>query len=271
MGREEDTARRFVHVVPGPPDPLDPARHRERRADLDHQVDGAHVDPQLQRAGRHDPRQATLLERLLDDETLLAGHRAVVGAHQLLAGELVEAVGKPFGEPAAVDEDDRAPVGPDQLEDPWLDRRPDARPPLWLGSGPAGRRLGCDRLAGAAHLLDRHDHLELQGLAHPGIDDGDRARRGGGLPDRHAGRQLASTQEGGDRFERALGRGKADPLRPPSAMSATCGGRSASASSRSRERARWAPRLVPARAWISSTITHSTLRSVCRAAEVRMR
>ena len=43
------------------------------------------------------------------------------------------------------------------------------------------------------------------------------------------------------------------------------------ASRRSSERPRWAPRLVPATAWTSSTITVSTLRRISRACEVSMR
>ena len=48
-------------------------------------------------------------------------------------------------------------------------------------------------------------------------------------------------------------------------------GRSASASKRSSVRARWAPRLVWATAWISSTITHSAPVSISRACDVSMR
>ena len=42
------------------------------------------------------------------------------------------------------------------------------------------------------------------------------------------------------------------------------GGRSQSAASRSRDTARWAPRLLPANAWISSTMTVSTVPSIRR-------
>ena len=48
-------------------------------------------------------------------------------------------------------------------------------------------------------------------------------------------------------------------------------GRGARSSSRSRDSARCAPRLVPTRAWISSTITVSTEASIARACEVRSR
>ena len=47
--------------------------------------------------------------------------------------------------------------------------------------------------------------------------------------------------------------------------------RRSSASSRSSDRARWAPRLVPASACTSSTITVCTERSMSRAAEVSIR
>ena len=50
-----------------------------------------------------------------------------------------------------------------------------------------------------------------------------------------------------------------------------CGGRSVTASRRSSESARWAPRLVGARAWISSTITVSTPASVSAADDVSIR
>ena len=48
-------------------------------------------------------------------------------------------------------------------------------------------------------------------------------------------------------------------------------GRSSSSSRRSRERARWAPRFVPATAWTSSMITVSTPRRDSRACEVSIR
>ncbi len=50
-----------------------------------------------------------------------------------------------------------------------------------------------------------------------------------------------------------------------------CAGHSRRASRRSRLRARWAPRLVPATAWTSSRMTVSTSRRISRAREVSMR
>ena len=59
------------------------------------------------RLGRDQGRQAAGLQLLLDLEALLPRDAAVVGADQLLAGELVEALREPLGEAAAVDEHDR--------------------------------------------------------------------------------------------------------------------------------------------------------------------
>ena len=120
-----------------------------------------------------------------------------------------------------------------------------------------GRRAATrlvDDLAELAHVVDRHDHLDLERLAHAGVDDGDRP-----------GRAAARREPPRKRAISSSGRWVADsPMR--------CGGpRRRPRSSRSRVSARWAPRLVAARAWISSTITASTPRSVSRACEVSMR
>ena len=72
-----------------------------------------------------------------------------------------------------------------------------------------------------------------------------------------------AAEEAGDLVERPL-RG-----RQPDALERPCIGDAAS--SRSRDSARCAPRLVPATAWISSTITCSTPRRISRACEVSSR
>ena len=126
---------------------------------------------------------------------------------ELLAGELVEAGGEAFGQPAGVHEHDRRAVGPDQLEHLGMDRRPDRR----LGRRGARRRrpehqrhplrrLGDVREV--RHVLHRHDDLDLHRLAEPCVHDrhGTRAARG------------LSAQEPRDLLERTLGRGQADPL-----------------------------------------------------------
>jgi len=58
----EDLARADrIDRVPGAPDALQTARHRGWRLDLHDQVDGAHVNAQLERAGRHQAAQRAAL------------------------------------------------------------------------------------------------------------------------------------------------------------------------------------------------------------------
>ena len=73
----------FAHAVAGAADPLQAAGDRLRRLDLDDEVDGAHVDSQLQRGGGDQAGELAGLEHLLDDGALLVGERAVVGAGDL--------------------------------------------------------------------------------------------------------------------------------------------------------------------------------------------
>ena len=176
-----------------------------------------------------------------------------MGADQLLAGELVQPLGEPLGEPAAVGEDDRRAVRPDQLEQARVDRRPDARAHVAERDRSAGLLVGREDLAEPGHVLDGDDDLELERLAAARIDDLDLATR----PD--------PAEEPRDRLERALRRRQPDPLERRRVR------RARSRSRRSSDRARCAPRFVPAIAWTSSTITVSTPRSVSRAALVSSR
>ena len=120
----------------------------------------------------------------------------------------------------------------------------------------AGLLVGRQDLAERRHVVDRDDDLEVERLARAGIDDLDLAVR----PD--------AAEEPGDRVERPLRGGQADPLawarQSPS-------GAARARSRRSRLRARWAPRFVPAIAWTSSTMTCSTPRRTSRAALVSIR
>jgi hypothetical protein len=47
-----------AHLVPGATDALQPEADRTRRLDLDHQVDRAHVDAELERARGHQARSS---------------------------------------------------------------------------------------------------------------------------------------------------------------------------------------------------------------------
>ena len=180
--------------MPGAADALHARRHAGRRFDLDHEVDGAHVDAQLQAAGGDDAPELAGLQRVLDLLALLFGDRAVMGFDQVFFGELVEARGQPFRQPPGVDEHDGAAVALDQLQEPRVDGRPDRL----SGQDLVGHHLGRVSLQ-VAHVLDGHFDRDLQRLAAAGVDDGDLARG--------AGQELAHL------FQRALGRAKADALR----------------------------------------------------------
>ena len=189
---------------PGPADALDAAGDAARALDLDDQVDGAHVHPELQAAGGHQAGQAAGLELLLDEQALLAGQAAVVGAGHLLLGQLVEPQGQPLGQPPVVDEHDRGAVGPHQLQDLGVHRRPD-RAPGPLGAreldGVVADRRG--RVGQLAHVLHRHPHLEVEVLGPAGVDHRHRARAAlGVLP----------AQEPGDLGQRPLRGREADAL-----------------------------------------------------------
>ena len=118
----------------GAADALQAARDGLRGLDLQDEVDGAHVDAELERGRRDEARQLARLQQLLDDEALLASERAVVRAGdvarcdalgQVLVGELVEADREALGAAARVDEDDRRAVLLDEPQDLRVDRRPD--------------------------------------------------------------------------------------------------------------------------------------------------
>ena len=83
----EDAARGdLAQRVAGAADPLQAAADRLRRLDLDHQVDGAHVDAQLQGRRRDEAGKLPGLEHLLDYQALFVGERAVVGSGDLAGG-----------------------------------------------------------------------------------------------------------------------------------------------------------------------------------------
>ena len=77
---EEHAARDLTDLVTGAPDTLQGAGHGGGRLDLHHEVDGAHVDAELEAARRDHAREPSALEVVLDDGSLLLGDRAVVGA-----------------------------------------------------------------------------------------------------------------------------------------------------------------------------------------------
>ena len=203
---EDAALRRVADVVAGAADPLQPAGDGLGRLHLQHEVDGAHVDAQLEAGGGHQARQLAGLQLVLDDQPLLARQRAVVGAGDLhrravgvvVGGELVEADREPLGAAAVVDEHDRRAVLADELEDLRVDRRPDRL----AGRLGAGERVKLDvGLLRLDHALHGHVDLEVERLAHAGVD--------------HPARALRADHEAADLLERVLRRRQADPLHRP--------------------------------------------------------
>ena len=196
--REDPALRDRVQVVPGATDSLEAAGDRLRRLDLDHQVDCAHVDAELERRRRDEARDPPGFQVLLDDRPLLARERSVVGPRDLtraavlvaLVRELVETEREPLGEAPVVDEHDRRAVLLDEAEDLGIDGRPDrARPQLRARVHLlAVRRHGVRerrRRREVAHVLHGDDHLEVELLPRAGVDELDRAaaaRRTGRSP-----------------------------------------------------------------------------------------
>ena len=83
---EEAPAADLADAVAGAPDALQAAGDGLGRLDLQDEVDGAHVDAELERAGCDEAGQLAGLEQLLDLRALLARERAVVGASDLARG-----------------------------------------------------------------------------------------------------------------------------------------------------------------------------------------
>ena len=164
---------------------------RFERTDVDAQFEGACGDECRQSAG---------LELLLDLEPLLAGDAAVMRPDEVLAGQLVQPLRQSLAQASTIGEDDRALVGTDQLQDARVDRRPDAAPGVGADRRPARLLLLREDLAERGHVVDRDDHLELEGLAGAGIDDRDLTVR------------AEAAEETCDRVERSLGGAEADAL-----------------------------------------------------------
>jgi hypothetical protein len=194
--------------VPGPADSLQPAGHRRRRLDLDHEVDRAHVDAQLEAAGGDDGGQPAGLEVVLDERPLLLADRTVVGARDgggaavgaaglrherrgrrvvggrlLLGRALLVALGRdlvqpgrqPLGQPPRVGEHDGRLVLLDEVDDPRLDVRPDGgRAAVAVLVEPdRGRHRGSDNVE-LVEVGHRDDDAEIPLLLAGRGDDLDR-------------------------------------------------------------------------------------------------
>ena len=100
----------------------------------------------------------------------------MVRSYERLARELVQRRGQPFGEPPAVDEDQRRAVRPNQREQARVNAAPDRGANGSLRGRPARNR---DWLRQARHIFDGNLDLQLHRLGLARVDDSDRppARR----------------------------------------------------------------------------------------------
>ena len=204
----------FVDAVSRAPDPLQAAGDGLGRLDLQHEVDGAHVDAELERAGGDAARHLPGLQQLLDLGALLTRERAVMRPRDLLVGQLVQAQRDALGRAAVVDEHDRGVVGTDELEKLGVAGRPD-RPTRRLAAAERLQRIGRGRRrfaageparpAGLGHRRDGHLDAQVELLARARVDDRDLAVR----PD----------EEAPDLIERALRGAQPDPLHRPARLS----------------------------------------------------
>ncbi len=227
--REHHSLADRVRLVAAATDALEPAGHRRRRLDLHDEVDRAHVDAEFQRGRGDEPAQLSGLQQILDLDALRARDRAVVRADERFAGQLVQRAGEPFGQSAAVHEDERRAMRENQLQQSRMDGGPDRRPAIAERRRTAGDVIRRRQLR---HVLDRHLDCQLQRLLLAGIDDGDRAVTDGalggelvldfgvrlrnapldGAPSLPRG-GFGTTEKPRDFVERPLRRGQTDPLR----------------------------------------------------------
>ncbi len=135
------------------------------------------------------------LEEFFDLAALRGGERAVVGAGDGFAGELVEGSGEALGDAAGVDEDEGGGALADDLEQARVDALPDAGALGALRGGAAGHVLD---LAEPGHVFDGDFDAEVEDFARAGVDDGDGAEAGAGSASSASSRPATSHQVAGD-------------------------------------------------------------------------
>ena len=105
----------------------------------------------------------------LDD--LWRGAAVVEDQTGALCGQFVEARRQTLGKAPGVDEDDRRPVGHDEIEYARMHGRPDRAARLSPRHGTT--RWFVRGLAECRHVFDGNDHFDVERFAHTGVDDRD--------------------------------------------------------------------------------------------------
>ncbi len=232
--REDHAAARRVDPVPGAADALHAARDRGRRLDLHDEVDGAHVDAELERATSRRGRAgvpafsassiATRCGRAMEPWWACTSSSP---ASSLSAAASRSARRRLFTKI------ERRAVRPDELEEARVDRRPDRRPDRCLARVAA---RGLERFAEPRHVLDRHLDGQLERLPRARVDDRDRtvARRLagagrllGGAPDRERRPGSARPRRAGAASRTGRCAGAGGPRGPRAARATARGARRA--------------------------------------------
>ena len=118
VGRDQHAARRLVHAVVGAADALQQPRGALRRADIDHEIDVAPVDAEVERRGADHRAQPPDRHRLLDLAALRHVERAVMQRdREVVVVDAPELLEDRLGLAAGVDEHQRGLVLLDQAVD----------------------------------------------------------------------------------------------------------------------------------------------------------
>ena len=118
IGRHQHRARGLVDTVIGAADPLHQPRRALRRADIDDQIDIAPVDAEVERGGADDALQLACGHRVLDAAALPDIERAVMQRdRKVVVVHPPQVLEQHLGLAAGIDEDQRGPVGLDEVVD----------------------------------------------------------------------------------------------------------------------------------------------------------
>ena len=207
MLRYEHAGRHTADMVARASDPLDARGDRGRSLDLDHLIDRAHVDPELERRGRDDRGEVAGLEPLLGRASDVLRHRPVMRERDLFAGGLVQGRCEALREAPAVDEDHRRARGADALDEAGMHPGPDA---LRVAAAVVERvevDVRCARITEGNDGEGRRDlHRDRERLLRRCVDDLDGPRK------HPLSLHLGAAEQARDLVERPLRRGQPDAL-----------------------------------------------------------
>ena len=123
--REQSSFRDSSERVSGAPDALQERADSARRAELDHKVNVADIDTELERAGRDQYLKLAALESLLRDEPMLTREAAMVRGNMLLADPLRKMARRAFRDSPLVDKYQRRAVFTNEFGEPIVNLVPD--------------------------------------------------------------------------------------------------------------------------------------------------